>query len=122
MRAVGILAGMVVATFFLFMYLASGAGTEPIKDDMQYQRLAERIAPQAKVAVAGQDNTALNAGDTARAAPPPAAPAAVLTREPAFRPTFIARHAPGDAGAPHSGDRGPWAPRPPPSPARPLPH
>src|SRR2546429_9501236 len=97
MRAVGILAGMVVATFFLFMYLASGAGTEPIKDDMQYQRLAERIAPQAKVAVAGQDNTALNAGDTARAGPPPAA---VLTRGQVFSTTAIARPPPGGAGAP----------------------
>src|SRR2546430_7727986 len=39
----------VVATFFLFMYRASGARTEPIRDDMQYQRLvAERIAPQAR--------------------------------------------------------------------------
>src|SRR5437763_11004710 len=82
MRAVGIFAGVVVATFFLSMYLASGARTEPVKDDMQYQRLvAERIAPQARVAVAGKDNAALNAGDTTRAAPPPAAPAAVLTGE-----------------------------------------
>ncbi|TLY95386.1 MAG: cytochrome c5 family protein [Gammaproteobacteria bacterium] len=111
MRAVGILAGMVVATFFLFMYLASGAGTEPIKDDMQYQRLAERIAPQAKVAVAGQDNTALNAGDTARAAPPPAAPAAVLTGEQVYSTTCIACHAAGVAGAPKFGDKGAWAPR-----------
>lgn len=108
MRAVGILAGMVVATFFLFMYLASGAGTEPIKDDMQYQRLAERIAPQAKVAVAGQDNTALNAGDTARAAPPPAA---VLTGEQVYSTTCIACHAAGVAGAPKFGDKGAWAPR-----------
>src|SRR2546429_8526160 len=111
MRAVGILAGMVVATFFLFMYLASGAGTEPIKDDMQYQRLAERIAPQAKVAVAGQDNTALNAGDTARAAPPPAAPAAVLTGEQVYSTTCIACHASGVAGAPKFGDKRAGAPR-----------
>src|SRR2546429_5875952 len=111
MRAVGILAGMVVATFFLFMYLASGAGTEPIKDDMQYQRLAERIAPQAKVAVAGQDNTALNAGDTARAAPPPAAPAGVLTREQGYNTTGNARPPPGGAGAPQLGDEGAWGPR-----------
>jgi len=112
MRAVGILAGVVVATFFLSMYLASGARTEPIKDDMQYQRLvAERIAPQAKVAVAGKDNATLNAGDTARAAPPPAAPAAVLTGEQVYSTTCIACHAAGIAGAPKFGDKGAWAPR-----------
>ena len=109
MRAVGILAGVVVATFFLAMYLASGARTEPIKDDMQYQRLvAERIAPQARVAVAGKDNAALNAGDTTRATPPPAA---VLTGEQVYSTTCIACHAAGIAGAPKFGDKGAWAPR-----------
>ncbi len=109
MRAVGILAGVVVATFFLSMYVASGARTEPIKDDMQYQRLvAERIAPPAKVAVAGQDNAALNAGDTTRAAPPPAA---VLTGEQVYSTTCIACHAAGVAGAPKFGDKEAWAPR-----------
>src|SRR2546430_11265887 len=112
MRAVGIFAGVVVATFFLSMYLANGARTEPIKDDMQYQRLvAERIAPPAKVAVAGQDNAALSAGDTARAAPPPAAPAAVPTGEQVYSATCIACHAAGTAGAPKFGDKGAWGPR-----------
>jgi len=55
MRAVGILAGVIVAAFFLSMYVASGARTEPIKDDMEYQRrVAERIAPLAKVAIAAR--------------------------------------------------------------------
>ena len=112
MRAVGILAGMVVATFFLFMYRASGARTEPIRDDMQYQRLvAERIAPQARVAVAGKDNAALNAADTTRAAPAPAAAAAVLTGEQVYSTTCIACHAAGIAGAPKFGDKGAWAAR-----------
>lgn len=113
MRAVGIFAGVVVATFFLSMYVASGARTEPIKDDMQYQRLvAERIAPLANVAVAGKDNAALNAGDTTRAAaPPPAAPVPVLSGEQVYSTTCIACHAAGVAGAPKFGDRGAWSPR-----------
>ena len=115
MRAVGILAGVVVATFFLSMYVASGARTEPIKDDMEYQRrVAERIAPLARVAIAGKDNAALNAGDTTRAALPPAAPAApaaVLTGEQVYSTTCIACHAAGVAGAPKFGDKGAWAPR-----------
>src|SRR6266576_38025 len=105
-------AGFIVATFFLFMYRASGARTEPIRDDMRYQRLvAERIAPQARVAVAGKDNAALNAADTTRAAPPPAAAAAVLTGEQVYSTTCIACHAAGIAGAPKFGDKGAWAPR-----------
>jgi len=112
MRAIGIFAGFLVSIFFLGIYAASGARTEPIKDDVQYQRLlAERIAPLARVAVAGQDNAALNAGDTTRAAPPPAAPVAVLSGEQVYSTTCIACHAAGVAGAPKFGDRGAWAPR-----------
>src|SRR5260370_17786343 len=112
MRAVGILAGVVVATFFVSMYVVSGARTEPIKDDLQYQRLvAERLAPLGKVAVAGTANAALNAADTTRADLPPAAPAAVLTGEQVYSTTCIACHAAGVAGAPKFGDKGAWAPR-----------
>jgi cytochrome c5 len=112
MRAVGIFAGVVVATFFLSIYAASGTRTEPSKDDPKYQQLvAERIAPLAKVAVAGKDNAALNEGDTTRAAPPPAAPAAVLTGEQVYSTTCIACHAAGVAGAPKFGDKAAWAPR-----------
>lgn len=109
MRAVGVLAGFVVGIFFLAIYAASGARTEPSKDDPEYQQLvAERIAPLAKVAVAGKDNAALNAGDTTRAAPPPAA---VLTGDQVYSTTCIACHAAGVAGAPKFGDKGAWAPR-----------
>jgi cytochrome c5 len=112
MRAVGVLAGFVVGIFFLAVYAASGARTEPSKDDPKYQQLvAERIAPLAKVAVAGLDNAALNAGDTTRAALPPAPPAAVLTGEQVYSTTCIACHAAGVAGAPKFGDKGAWAAR-----------
>jgi cytochrome c5 len=108
MRAVGILAGFVVGILFLATYGASGARTEQIKDDLEYQRVvAERIAPVAKIAVAGQDNSALNAGDTTPAAPP----AAVLTGEQLYNTTCIACHGAGVAGAPKFGDKGAWAPR-----------
>ncbi|TLY73392.1 MAG: cytochrome c5 family protein [Gammaproteobacteria bacterium] len=111
-RAVGILAGLAVGIFFLAIYVASGARTEQIKDDLEYQRLvAERIAPVAKVAVAGTDNAVLNAGDTTPTAPPPAAPATVLTGEQVYNTTCIACHAAGVAGAPKFGDKGAWAPR-----------
>jgi cytochrome c5 len=109
MRAIGILAGLTVGLFFLANHVASGARTEQITDGLEYQRLvAERIAPVAKVAVAGKDNAALNAGDTTPAAPPPAA---VLTGEQVYNTTCIACHAAGVAGAPKFGDKGAWAPR-----------
>ena len=112
MRAVGILAGLVAGVLLLAGYGASGARTEPNKDGLEYQRLvAERIAPAARVAVAGKDNAALNAGDTTPAAPLPAAPAAVLTGEQVYNTTCIACHAAGVAGAPKFGDKGAWAPR-----------
>jgi cytochrome c5 len=109
MRAVGVLAGFVVGILFLAIYAASGARTEPSKDDPKYQQLvAERIAPLAKVAVAGKDNAALNARDTTPAVPPPAA---VLTGEQVYSTTCIACHGAGIAGAPKFGDKGAWAPR-----------
>ena len=112
MRAIGIFAGFVVGTIVLATLVASGARTVQIKDDAEYQRLvAERIAPVAKVAIAGKDNAALNAGDTTPAAPTPAAPAAVLTGEQVYNTTCMACHAAGVAGAPKFGDKGAWAPR-----------
>jgi cytochrome c5 len=112
MRAVGIFAGLVVGMIFLGRYVASGAGTEQIKSGSEYQRLVEeRIAPVAKVAVAGKDNTALNARDPTPAVSPPAAPAAVLPGEQVYNTTCSACHAAGVAGAPKFGDKGAWAPR-----------
>jgi cytochrome c5 len=112
MRAVGILAGLVAGILLLASYGASGARTEPSKDGLEYQRLvAERIAPAARVAVAGQDNAALNANAGSAAAPPVAAPAAVLTGEQVYNTTCIACHGAGVAGAPKFGDKGAWAPR-----------
>jgi cytochrome c5 len=111
MRAVGILAGFFVGMVFLASYVASSVAPEPNKDDTEYQRqVAGRIAPPARVAIAGKDNSALKTGD---AAPPPspAASAAVLTGEQVYATTCIACHGAGVAGAPKFGDKGAWAPR-----------
>jgi cytochrome c5 len=113
MRAVGILAGFFVGMVFLASYVASGARPEPNKDDAEYQRqVAERIAPLAKVAIAGKDNSGLKTGDAAApVSPSPAAPAAVLPGEQVYGTTCIACHGAGVAGAPKFGDKGAWAPR-----------
>jgi cytochrome c5 len=112
MRAVGVFAGCVVGFALLANYVVSGARTEQIKDGLDYQRLVgERIAPVAKVAIAGKDNTALTARDAKPATPPPAAPAEALTGEQVYNMTCIVCHGAGIAGAPKFGDKGAWAPR-----------
>jgi cytochrome c5 len=109
MRAVGVLAGFVAGMVLITSFVMSGAHVAPAKDQSADQQLAERLAPAAKVAVAGQDNSALNAAGAAAAAP--AAPAAVLTGEQVYNSTCIACHGAGVAGAPKFADRSAWAPR-----------
>jgi cytochrome c5 len=76
------------------------------------QRLEERIAPFARVAVAGQDNSALEV-----AAPPAAAGATAtaasqdLSGEQVYNMACVACHGQGIGGAPKFGDAAAWAPR-----------
>jgi len=108
MRAVGVLAGFVVGFALLASFVVSGARTDPVKDGLDYQRgVAERLAPEVKVAVAGKDNAAQPARDTTPAPAPPA----VLSGEQVYNTTCIACHGAGIAGAPKFGDKGAWEPR-----------
>ena len=68
--------------------------------------ILERIAPVAKLAVAGKDNSAL-----AVAKPAPAAPAAELPGEEVYNMACVACHGAGVAGAPKFGDKAAWGPR-----------
>ena len=112
MRAVGILLGFVVGMGFLVSYVASSARLEPNKDDPEYrQQLAGRLAPPARVAIAGKDNSALKTAEPAAAVPAAATPAAVLPGEQVYATTCVACHGAGVAGAPRFGDKGAWAPR-----------
>jgi cytochrome c5 len=112
MRAVGILAGFLVGMVFLASFVVSGAAPEQNKDDAEYQRqVAGRIAPAARVAIAGKDNSALKTGDAAPVLSSPAASAAVLPGEQVYATTCSACHGAGVAGAPKFGDKGAWAPR-----------
>ena len=96
----------------LASYVVSGARTDPVKDGSDYQRLvAERIAPEVKVAIAGKDHAAQQAPDTTPAAPTAPAPAAVLSGEQVYNTTCVACHGAGIAGAPKFGDKEAWAPR-----------
>jgi cytochrome c5 len=77
-----------------------------LTDPAMKAAVAERIAPVAKVAVAGQDNSALAPAQAAQAAP-----AADLAGEEVFNMACVACHGAGVAGAPKFGDKGAWVPR-----------
>ena len=112
MRAVGVLAGFFFGMVFLASFVVSGAAPEQNKDDAEYQRqVAGRIAPPARVAIAGKDNSALKTGGAAPEPLSPTVPVAVLPGEQVYTTTCIACHGAGVAGAPKFGDKGAWAPR-----------
>jgi len=67
----------------------------------------ERLKPVAKVAVSGQDNSALAPAKPAGEA----APAADLAGEQVFNMACVACHGAGVAGAPKFGDKAAWGPR-----------
>jgi len=76
------------------------------EDPAMQAAVNDRIAPVAKLAVSGQDNSAL-----AAAKPQAAAPAAELGGEEVFNMACVACHGAGVAGAPKYGDKAAWGPR-----------
>ncbi len=106
----GILVGVTIGLIIIARIIAANTSVANRAEDPVYQRqVEERIRPVARVAIAGQDNTALA---------PPAAAAAVavtaaadLTGEQAYNQACVACHGAGVAGAPKLGDKAAWAPR-----------
>jgi cytochrome c5 len=107
MLILGVLAGVTIA----LMVLAGAISDRTSKqfheqDPLRQQQTLARIAPVARVAVAGQDNSALA---------PPAAAATVaavdLPGEQVYQQVCTACHGAGVAGAPKTGDKAAWAPR-----------
>ena len=106
----GILVGVTIGLIIIARIIAANTSVANRAEDPVYQgQVEERIRPVARVAIAGQDNTALA---------PPAAAAAVavtaaadLTGEQAYNQACVACHGAGVAGAPKFGDKAAWAPR-----------
>jgi cytochrome c5 len=110
MLVLGILVGVTIGLIIIARIIAANTSVANRADDPVYQRqVEERIQPVARVAIAGQDNSAL--------APPAAAPAvaataaADLTGEQIYNQACVACHGAGVAGAPKFGDKAAWAPR-----------
>jgi cytochrome c5 len=110
MLVLGILVGIAILLYVLARIVAANTQEKHVISDPTNQAVvAERIAPVAKVAIAGQDNSALAPAQSAAAAP--AAAAKDLGGEEVFNMACVACHGAGVAGAPKMGDKAAWAPR-----------
>lgn len=107
MLVLGILIGIAVVLYVLARIIAANTQEQHVLQDPANQAaVSERIAPVAKVAIAGKDNSAL-----APVQAPAAAPAEELGGEQVFNMACMACHGAGVAGAPKMGDKAAWAPR-----------
>ncbi len=107
MLVLGILLGVTIGLIILARVIAGNTSLLHKKEDPVYQQeVASRIEPVARVAVAGQDNTALSP-----AAAEPVVAAEDLPGETVYNQACVACHGAGIAGAPKLGDTAAWAAR-----------
>jgi cytochrome c5 len=103
----GVCIGIAVILYVLARIVARDTQEAEVQGSAEMRRaINERIAPIAKVAVSGQDNSAL-------APPKQAAGGAApdLAGEEVFNSACVACHGAGVAGAPKFGDAAAWGPR-----------
>jgi cytochrome c5 len=106
MVVLGICVGIAIMLYILARVVATDTQVAEVQASPEMKRaINERIAPLAKVAVSGQDNSALEPPKQA------AGPAADLGGEEVFKQTCQACHGAGIAGAPKYGDAAAWGPR-----------
>jgi cytochrome c5 len=107
MLVLGILLGITIGLIILARIIAGNTSVAHKQEDPVFrQEIAARISPVAKVAVAGQDNSAL-----APAEATPAVAAEDLPGETVYNQACVACHGAGIAGAPKLGDKAAWGPR-----------
>ncbi|MEE8464718.1 MAG: c-type cytochrome [Gammaproteobacteria bacterium] len=104
----GLVLGLLVVFTFVILFVASAIIEETqnvfVKEDPAYQaELAKRIAPVARVSIAGLSD---GAGE-----PEPEPVAAAMSGEDIYHSSCVACHGIGIAGAPKVGDPEAWAPR-----------
>ena len=107
MLVLGGLIGVAIVLIFLAQVLAKPQNEAMQKDERLQLAISERLAPVGKVAVSGQDNSALAPAQPAK----PAAAAADLPGDQVYNSACVACHGQGLAGAPKMGDKAAWAPR-----------
>jgi cytochrome c5 len=111
---IGLLVVVAIGLFALARVVASVTQDKEVLEDASYVRNVEqRVAPFAKEAVSGQDNSALAIKPDASSAQAAGAGTAEMpkTGEALFQQTCSACHGAGIAGAPKAGDKAAWAAR-----------
>jgi cytochrome c5 len=108
---IGLLVAVALALFALARVVASETQEKQMLVEGQYLKgVSERVQPFARVAVAGQDNTALKIEPTS-AAGSAAGPAQPKNGDELYEQACKACHGAGIGGAPKLGDKAAWAPR-----------
>ncbi len=107
---IGILVTIAILLIVLARNVASGTQLEHVKTEgMLVQEVDARVQPFARVAVAGQDNSAMQIAQASGVAP--AAAAAPTNGEELYKSTCSACHGQGIGGAPKFGDAAAWSAR-----------
>jgi cytochrome c5 len=108
MLVLGILLAVTIGLIILARIIAGQtSGAHRMTDPVYEREVLGRIAPVGRVAVAGQDNSAL----AEPAAAEPVAAAEDLPGDTVYNQACVACHGAGIAGAPKLGDKAAWAPR-----------
>src|SRR5262245_54199869 len=107
MLVLGVLAAVTIGLLVLASRISHRTeGVFQERDPLHQKETLARIAPVARVAVAGKDNSAL-----APPAPAQTAAAVDMPGDQVFQQVCQACHGAGVAGAPKAGDKAAWAPR-----------
>jgi cytochrome c5 len=105
----GILFAVTLGLFAFARHVGAEHQGKQVTTDPRYlDSVEERLQPVARVAVAGQDNSALK---IVSAGPPQPAAAIPADGKGAYEKACQACHGAGIAGAPKVGDKGAWGPR-----------
>jgi cytochrome c5 len=108
---IGLLVAVAIALFALARSVASNTQEKQVLVEKEYLKgVDERLTPFAKVAVAGQDNSALKIEPTSPAGSA-AGPAPPKNGDELFEQACKACHGAGIGGAPKAGDKAAWGPR-----------
>jgi len=105
----GILFAVTLGLFAFARHVGAEHQGKQVTTDRRYEESVKtRLQPVDRVAVAGQDNSALKIESAA-----PAGPAAALPADgtAAYQTACVACHGAGIAGAPKAGDHAAWGPR-----------
>jgi cytochrome c5 len=109
---IGLLVAVAIVLFALARTVASETQEKQVLEEQAYVKgVDERLEPFAKVAVAGQDNSALKIESTTPAGSAAAGPAPPKNGDELFEQACKACHGAGIGGAPKAGDKAAWGPR-----------